>query len=94
MDEKIKSPLIRLEKRSKDAVRPAAAWGIRLGSILAALLLGCVAILLTGNSPFKAYGTMVSGALGSKVYLQSWVKVKENWRDSMAQLRNFGFTDQ
>ena len=74
MDEKIKSPLIRLEKRSKDAVRPAAAWGIRLGSILAALLLGCVAILLTGNSPFKAYGTMVSGALGSKVYLQQTVK--------------------
>ena len=31
--------------------------------------------------------------LGAKVYLQTWVKVKENWRDSMAQLRNFGFTD-
>ena len=32
--------------------------------------------------------------LGTKVYLQTWVKVKENWRDSMAQLRNFGFTEQ
>ncbi len=31
--------------------------------------------------------------LGAKVYLQTWVKVKENWRDSMAQLRNFGFTE-
>ena len=30
MDEKIKSPLIRLEKRSKSALHPAAAWGIRL----------------------------------------------------------------
>ena len=29
--------------------------------------------------------------LGAKVYLQTWVKVKENWRDSLAQLRNFGF---
>ncbi len=29
--------------------------------------------------------------LGTKVYLQTWVKVKENWRDSMAQLRNFGY---
>ena len=29
--------------------------------------------------------------MGTKVYLQTWVKVKENWRDSMAQLRNFGF---
>ena len=32
--------------------------------------------------------------LGTKVNLQTWVKVKENWRDSMASLRNFGFTDQ
>ncbi|MBR1457705.1 MAG: GTPase Era [Oscillospiraceae bacterium] len=31
--------------------------------------------------------------LGAKVYLQTWVKVKENWRDSVAQLRNFGFTE-
>jgi len=29
--------------------------------------------------------------MGTKVFLQTWVKVKENWRDSMAQLRNFGF---
>ena len=32
--------------------------------------------------------------MGTRVYLQTWVKVKENWRDSMAQLRNFGFTEQ
>ena len=32
--------------------------------------------------------------MGAKVYLQTWVKVKENWRDSMAQLRNFGFIEQ
>ena len=32
--------------------------------------------------------------MGTKVYLQTWVKVKENWRDSAALLRNFGFTDQ
>ena len=31
--------------------------------------------------------------LGSKVNLQTWVKVKESWRDSLAQLRNFGFTE-
>lgn len=29
--------------------------------------------------------------LGTKVYLQTWVKVRENWRDSLAQLRNFGY---
>ena len=31
--------------------------------------------------------------LGTKVFLQTWVKVKENWRDSMAQLRNFGYNN-
>ena len=31
--------------------------------------------------------------MGAKVYLQTWVKVKENWRDSMASLRNFGFNN-
>ena len=30
--------------------------------------------------------------LGTKVFLQTWVKVKENWRDSSSLLRNFGFT--
>ena len=29
--------------------------------------------------------------MGTKVYLQSWVKVKENWRDSEVMLRNFGY---
>lgn len=29
--------------------------------------------------------------LGAKVFLQTWVKVKENWRDSEFQLRNFGY---
>lgn len=29
--------------------------------------------------------------MGAKVFLQTWVKVKENWRDSMTQLKNFGF---
>jgi len=30
--------------------------------------------------------------MGTKVYLQTWVKVKENWRDNLAQMRNFGYT--
>ena len=30
--------------------------------------------------------------LGTKVFLQTWVKVKENWRDSQSQIRNFGYT--
>lgn len=31
--------------------------------------------------------------LDTKVYLKTWVKVKENWRDSQSLLRNFGFND-
>ena len=31
--------------------------------------------------------------MGTKVNLQTWVKVKENWRDSVSLLRNFGFNN-
>ncbi len=36
----------------------------------------------------------IEAFMGTKVFLQTWVKVKENWRDSNAQLRNFGFSNQ
>ena len=29
--------------------------------------------------------------MGTKVYLQTWVKIKENWRDSDFLIRNFGY---
>ena len=32
--------------------------------------------------------------LDTKVFLQTWVKVKENWRDSQTQLKNFGFKNE
>lgn len=35
----------------------------------------------------------IEAFMGTKVFLQTWVKVKENWRDSDALLHNFGFTD-
>ena len=38
--------------------------------------------------------TDMEGFLDARVFLQTWVKVKENWRDSVSQLRNFGFTDE
>ena len=31
--------------------------------------------------------------MGTKVYLTTWVKVKENWRDSDFLVRNFGYND-
>ena len=32
--------------------------------------------------------------MGTKVYLTTWVKVKENWRDSDFLVRNFGYNEQ
>lgn len=31
--------------------------------------------------------------LGSKVYLELWVKVKRDWRNDLSQLRSFGYED-
>ncbi|MCL1835007.1 MAG: GTPase Era [Oscillospiraceae bacterium] len=32
--------------------------------------------------------------MGAAVFLQTWVKVKENWRDSKTMIRNFGYSNQ
>ena len=36
----------------------------------------------------------IEAFMGTKVNLQTWVKVKENWRDSTVSLRNFGFVNE
>lgn len=36
----------------------------------------------------------IEALLGTKVYLEMWVKVRENWRDSDIALSNFGYKDQ
>ena len=32
--------------------------------------------------------------MGTKVYLQTWVKVKENWRDNLNYVRSMGYRDE
>ncbi len=32
--------------------------------------------------------------MGTKVFLQTWVKVKENWRDNMNYIRSFGYDEE
>ena len=32
--------------------------------------------------------------MGTKVFLQTWVKVKENWRDNLNYIRAFGYDEQ
>jgi GTP-binding protein Era len=52
-------------------------------------------IIGRGGSMLKRIGEMarkdVERYMGTKVYFKSWVKVKENWRDQDAMLRNFGY---
>lgn len=73
MNHEKKTPLIRLAKR--DSIKPASGWMIRIASILVALIIGSLIIMITGVNPIKAYGTMIQGSLGSKVYLQQTVKI-------------------
>ena len=50
-----------------------------------------------GGAMLKKIGELarrdIENFMGTKVYLQTWVKVKENWRDNKAQIRNFGYTE-
>lgn len=32
--------------------------------------------------------------MGTKIYLETWVKVKENWRDNVNYVRSFGYQDE
>ncbi len=52
-------------------------------------------IIGRGGSMLKRIGEMarrdVERYMGTKVFLKSWVKVKENWRDQDTVLRNFGY---
>ncbi len=41
----------------------------------------------------KAARLEIEGLLGTKVFLELWVKVKENWRDSDFALSNFGYKE-
>ena len=55
-------------------------------------------ILGKGGEGLKRIGTYarqdIENLLGAKVYLNLWVKVKENWRDSAATVANFGYNEE
>lgn len=52
-------------------------------------------IIGKGGSMLKKIGALarkdIERYMGTRVYLQTWVKVKENWRDSDFLVRNFGY---
>ncbi len=52
-------------------------------------------IIGKGGAMLKKIGAQaradIEAFLGAKVYLQTWVKVKENWRDNVNLIQNFGY---
>ena len=51
-----------------------------------------------GGAMLKQISTMaredIETFMGAKVFLQTWVKVKENWRDNVNYMRTFGYQEQ
>ena len=55
-------------------------------------------IIGKGGAMLKKIGEQarrdIESFMGTKCYLQTWVKVKENWRDNMNLIKNFGYRDE
>jgi len=55
-------------------------------------------IIGKGGAMLKKISTLartdIEAFMGAKVYLQTWVKVKENWRDSLTQIHNLGYREE
>ena len=73
MSGEIRIPMIRLAKRSD--MNPRTVWLIRFGSIVIALILGCIPILLTGSNPIAAYGVIIDGSLSRPIYIRQTVRI-------------------
>ena len=55
-------------------------------------------IIGKGGAMLKKISTLartdIEAFMGTKVFLQTWVKVKENWRDNLNLIHNFGYKDE
>ena len=55
-------------------------------------------IIGKGGAMLKKISTLarqdIERFMGAKVYLQTWVKVKENWRDNLNLIHNFGYKEE
>ncbi len=68
-----RTPLFHIAKR--DRMRPAAAWGVRVGAFVLALLLNALFVwCVVRVDPLTFYRTMLRGAFGSSSYL--WATFK------------------
>ena len=70
MNKQTQEPLAHISKRG--AMPWYKAWAIRLGAIVAALLVcALVTTVTTGENPISVYGAMISGAFGTA--RRSWI---------------------
>ena len=55
-------------------------------------------IIGKGGAMLKKISTLarqdIERFMGTKVFLQTWVKVKQNWRDNVNLIQNFGYRDE
>lgn len=64
-NKKVHEPLFHIAKRAH--ISGGKAWLIRIGAVLAALIIcAVVTMLLTGENPFSVYATMFEGAFGTR----------------------------
>ncbi|MBQ4371529.1 MAG: ABC transporter permease [Firmicutes bacterium] len=67
MNNKDRAPLIRIAKRSDAVLAPYKVWGIRLASLVIALVIGGIIFAALGADPFKAYGIIVSSSFAKSL---------------------------
>lgn len=74
MDKKNREPLLHITKRKELPL--IKVWGIRIGAIIAALIVcAVVTTAMTGLDPFSVFGSMIYGAVGTE--RKVWILIKE-----------------
>ncbi|MCH5183064.1 MAG: ABC transporter permease [Oscillospiraceae bacterium] len=70
-----RAPLFHIARR--DRMHPAAAWGVRVGAFVLALLLNTLFVwFMIGVNPITFYGTMLKGIFGNSISI--WATLKES----------------
>lgn len=69
----VKQPLLRIVKRAEKSPRQILI--LRLVAVVLSLVAGGVFVAVLGHNPFVVYGTIINGALRSKMAVQATVKI-------------------